>query len=159
MCIVRDNRVFYTGIVRVIATERAAEVIERAGTTRHGRLTVTIGTGCCESTAPFLYEDFWLDPDQEQVGTVAGVGIYAPKFVRDLYPGDETVMLDVVEEIAESLSIETEWGCRLILRGQDQPTSPAQGSRSCVVPTIPSAVATSSVGEMPEHLRNLRIRS
>ena len=27
------------------------------GTRRSGTLTVTIGTGCCESTAPYLYED------------------------------------------------------------------------------------------------------
>lgn len=138
-------------------------MIERAGTLRHGRLTVTIGTGCCESTAPFLYEDFWLDPDQEQVGTVAGVGIYAPKYVRDLYPDDDGVILDVVEEIAESLSIETEWGCRLILRGRDHTTLPGQGSETCEVPTASNeasgAASNTVVGEMPEHLRNLRIRS
>ncbi|MGC1512736.1 MAG: DUF779 domain-containing protein [Acidimicrobiales bacterium] len=145
--------------MRVIATERAAEVVEKARTARHGRLTVTIGTGCCESTAPFLYEDFWLDPEQEQVGTVAGVGVYAPRYVRDLYPDDDGVTLDVVEEIAESLSIETEWGYRLILRGKDQTTLSGQESQTCDVPAASSEAIRTVVGEMPEHLRNLRIRS
>lgn len=102
--------------MRVIATEQAAAVVEKAKAARQGNLTVTIGTGCCESTAPFLYEDYFLDPEQLKVGEVAEVGIYAPRFVRDLYPGDESVTLDAVEEIAESLSIETEWGYRLVLR-------------------------------------------
>ncbi len=130
-----------------------------AKTHRQGTLTVTIGTGCCESTAPFLYEDFWLDPEQEQVGTVAGVGIYAPRYVRDLYPDDDGVTLDVVEEIAESLSIETEWGYRLILRGPDQSDLHGQESQACEVPTASSEPLSTVVGEMPEHLRNLRIRS
>jgi hypothetical protein len=31
-------------------------------------LSFTIGTGCCESTAPFLYEDFWPGPAAEVAG-------------------------------------------------------------------------------------------
>ena len=54
--------------MKVTATDRAARVVERMRATRSGRLTITIGTGCCESTAPFLYEDFWPGPDQEVVG-------------------------------------------------------------------------------------------
>ncbi len=60
------------------------------GRARPGTLTFTIGTGCCESTAPFLYEDFWPGPDQEPVGAVADVVVYAPEYVRALYPGDES---------------------------------------------------------------------
>ena len=53
--------------MKVTATDRAARVVERMRAKRSGRLTITIGTGCCESTAPFLYEDFWPGPDQEVV--------------------------------------------------------------------------------------------
>ena len=49
--------------MKVTATDRAARVVERMRARRSGRLTITIGTGCCESTAPFLYEDFWPGPD------------------------------------------------------------------------------------------------
>lgn len=137
------------------ATPRATTVIEEMGRRRSGRLTVTIGTGCCESTAPFLYEDFWPGPDQEPVGEVADVVVYAPEYLRTQYPGDEGVVIDVVDELGESLSVETELGCRLILRGPgfDSSTEP----QACEVPAG-EKVLRPVVGELPEALRNLRIR-
>ena len=104
--------------MRVTATERAAAIVEEVKATRAGSLTITIGTGCCESTAPFLYEDFWPGPDQEVVGSVADVPVYAPAYLRANYEGDDGVVIDVLEnQMAESLSIETALDCRLILRG------------------------------------------
>jgi len=133
-------------------------VVERAKLHRSGGLTVTIGTGCCESTAPFLYEDFWPGPDQEAVGEVAGVTVFAPEYLRRSYPGDEGVVLDVNEEFGESLSIETEFGVRLVLRGADfdSTTEPER----CVVPA-PASTADrprAVVGEMPEALRRAHMR-
>jgi uncharacterized protein (DUF779 family) len=106
--------------MKITATDRAAEVVKKVGTIRDGDLTITIGTGCCESTAPFLYENHWPGPDQEVVGEVAGVKVYASQFLRDLYPGDDGHVIEVIDELAESLSAETEFGVRLVLRGQDQ---------------------------------------
>lgn len=103
--------------MRVEATADAEKVVRKALEERTGVLTITIGTGCCESTAPFLYEDFYLGTGQEKVGEVAGVPIYAPQNLRDLYSGDDGVTIDVTDVDAESFSIETEWGCRLTLRG------------------------------------------
>ena len=103
--------------MRVKGTEAAAHVVQRAKRDRRGALVFTIGTGCCESTAPFLYEDFWPGPDQEVVGTVSEVPVYAPEYLRRLYPEDDGVLIDVVEDLmAESMSIETEYGCRFVLR-------------------------------------------
>jgi uncharacterized protein (DUF779 family) len=103
--------------VRVTATSAAAEVVERARRDRAGTLVFTIGTGCCESTAPFLYEDFWPGPDHEQVGEVGGVAVYAPAYLRALYPDDDGVTIDVESDLmAESFSIETEYGSRFVLR-------------------------------------------
>lgn len=136
----------------VTATDRARDVIAEMGRRRGGTLTVTIGTGCCESTAPFLYEDFWPGPDQEPVGEVGGVVVYAPEYLRSTYPGDDGVVLDVVDELAESLSVETELGCRLILRGP--------GFTSADEPQVCEAASTLSrgvVGEFPEALRGIRI--
>ena len=59
--------------MKISGTPAAARVVERARRDRSGELVFTIGTGCCESTAPFLYEDFWPGPDAEAVGEVAGV--------------------------------------------------------------------------------------
>jgi uncharacterized protein (DUF779 family) len=103
--------------MRVEGTEAAAQIVERAKRDRRGALVFTIGTGCCESTAPFLYEDFWPGPDAEVVGRVAGVEVYAPEYLRKLYPDDDGVLIDVENDsMAESMSIETEYGCRFILR-------------------------------------------
>lgn len=150
------------GPMRIDATQRAAAVVERAKTVRNGVLTVTIGTGCCESTAPFLYEDFWPGPDQEVVGTVAGVPVYAPAYLRSLYPGDDGVTIDVIEnEALESMSIETEWDCRLFLRGLGVDSG---ADTVCIVepgPTV-STIATGGPsrvrGDLPEALRRSRIR-
>lgn len=142
--------------MRIESTPAAQEVIAKMQTLRTGTLTVTIGTGCCESTAPFLYEDFWPGPDQEAIGTVNDVAVYAPEYLRDLYPGeDQVVWLDVVEEPVESLSIETELGQRLVLRGAEHNSS--RQPTDCAV--APSTARTAGVtGQLPEALRALRVR-
>ena len=153
--------------MRVSATDAAAEVVRRARANRQGTLTITLGTGCCESTAPFLYEDFWPGPDQERVGEVAGVEVFAPEYLRASYPGDEGVVIDVYEGPAESMSIETEWGCRLILRGLGLDVGGAATDESCMVPPTPAEQRRSAAdldvgqrvkGELPEALRGLRVR-
>jgi uncharacterized protein (DUF779 family) len=138
----------------VTATDRARDVIAEMGRRRGGTLTVTIGTGCCESTAPFLYEDFWPGPDQEAVGEVSGVVVYAPEYLRSTYPGDDGVVLDVVDELAESLSVETELGCRLILRGPG--FTSAEEPQVCEVPAA-TTLERGVVGTFPEALRGIRI--
>ena len=155
--------------MHVTGTAAAGEVIERVRSVRSGDLTITIGTGCCESTAPFLYENFWPGPDQEIVGEVAGVPVYAPEYLRNLYPNADGVVVDVVRDVsAESLSVETEFDCRLILRspeidfGVDVGAAPGE----CAVPARPTETASSIVtggpsrivGEPPSALRRLRMR-
>jgi uncharacterized protein (DUF779 family) len=148
--------------MRIEATQAAERTVEQMRALRSGALTITIGTGCCESTAPVRYEDFWPGPDQEQVGSVAGIAVYAPAYLRDSYPGSDGVVIDVVEVAAESLSIETELDRRLILRGFgiDLGIDPD----ACAVPDGPAApsIATGGpsrvVGELPEALRRGAIR-
>jgi uncharacterized protein (DUF779 family) len=145
--------------MRITATPNAVAVIEQAKAARTGTLTVTIGTGCCESTAPFLYEDFWPGPDQEPIGEVAGVVVYAPDYLRELYPADDAVVLDAHDELAESMSVETEFGHRLILRsaGFDSSNEP----EICLVPVErekTAGVLRPVVGTVPPEMRNLRMR-
>ena len=141
--------------MEVRATPKAEAVVEAMRSRRSGTLTITIGTGCCESTAPFLYEDFWPGADQARVGEVAGVEVYAPEYLRRQYPGDDGVVLDVTDEMAESLSVETELGCRLILRGPDFDSSIEP--QTCEVPGA-GTLSRAVVGELPEALRRLRMR-
>lgn len=150
--------------MHVDATPKAIEVVERAKRARSGRLSITIGTGCCESTAPFLYEDFWPGPDQAQVGVVAEVPVFAPEYLRALYPDDDGVVIDAVDVHAESLSIETEWGVRLILRGHGVDTG---AEDACAVdverprtapgfdPADPERPGAKVKGELPEQLRRM----
>lgn len=128
--------------------------MERVKLLRSGALTITIGAGCCESTAPFLYEDFWPGPDQEAVGEVAGVTVFAPEYLRVGYPDGAGVVLDVNDEFGESLSVETELGVRLVLRGQgfDSGTEPDR------CPTPPTSAPRFVTGELPAELRRARMR-
>jgi uncharacterized protein (DUF779 family) len=145
--------------LKVTGTAAAARVVERARRDRRGALVFTIGTGCCESTAPFLYEDFWPGPDSEAVGDVAGIPVYAPEYLRVLYPGEEGVTVDVEEgSMAESMSIETEYGCRFILRDPAGAPMERQEQQVCDVPESVSALRTRGPQELPEALLRARMR-
>jgi uncharacterized protein (DUF779 family) len=144
--------------VKVFGTAAAERVVERAKKDRRGALVFTIGTGCCESTAPFLYEDFWPGPDSEPVGEVAGVTVYAPAYLRALYPGSEAVTVDVEDSMAESMSIETEYGCRFVLRAPDGAPVANQEATVCDVPEAVSALRPRGHQELPEALRRARMR-
>lgn len=147
--------------MHVEATDRATEIVEKMKGSRSGALTITIGTGCCESTAPFLYEDFWPGSDQAEVGRVADVPVFAPEYLRDLYPGDDGVVIDAVEVDAESLSIETEHGVRLILRGfgvdtgREEDACEVPRSVESFDPTDPDRPGARVRGELPEPLRSI----
>ena len=144
--------------MRVTGTAAASRIVEKAKRDRRGVLVFTIGTGCCESTAPFLYEDFWPGPDSEQVGELAGVPVFAPEYLRALYPGDDGVTIDVDDAIAESMSIETEYGCRFILRAPDGAPVANQDAQACDVPEAVSALRSRGPQDLPEALRRARMR-
>ena len=145
--------------MKVSGTPAAARVVERARQDRRGELIFTIGTGCCESTAPFLYEDFWPGPDSEPVGEIAGVAVFAPEYLRTMYPGDDGVVIDVDDAMmAESMSIETEYGCRFVLRGDERVAFEDPAGERCDVPSAVSALRARGPQELPEALRHARMR-
>ena len=145
--------------MKATGTPSAARVVERARRDRKGTLVFTIGTGCCESTAPFLYEDFWPGPDHEQVGEVAGVAVFAPAYLRSLYPGNDGVVIDVDDELmAESMSIETEYGCRFVLRGGEGAPARSPAAERCDIPEAVSALRARGRQDLPEALRRARVR-
>lgn len=145
--------------MKVTGTAAAARIVERAKRDRRGVLVFTIGTGCCESTAPFLYEDFWPGPDAESVGEVSGVPVFVPEYLRALYPGDDGVTVDVEEgSMAESMSIETEYGCRFILRDPGGTPIEHRERQACDVPESVSALRSRGAQELPEGLRRARMR-
>jgi uncharacterized protein (DUF779 family) len=145
--------------MKVEGTAAAARIVERAKRDRRGALVFTIGTGCCESTAPFLYEDFWPGPDQEQVGAVAGVPVFAPQYLRALYPADDGVVIDVDEDaVAESMSIETEYTCRFVLRDRSGTKVAGQETEVCDATSDVSALRSRGPQQLPEILQRARMR-
>ena len=145
--------------MKVTGTDSAARVVERARRDRSGELVFSIGTGCCESTAPFLYEDYWPGPDAEPVGEVAGVTVFAPEYLRSLYPGNDGVVIDVDDTMmAESMSIETEYGCRFVLRGDERVPFESVTEPRCAIPDAVSALRSRGPQALPESLRRARMR-
>ena len=115
----------------------------------------TIGTGCCESTAPFLYEDFWPGPDAEPVGEVAGVAVYAPEYLRALYPGDDGVVIDVDDGLDGRVDVDRD-RVRLPVRAPRRRTGRvrAPAAERCDVPEAVSALRPRGPQELPEALRH-----
>ncbi len=97
-------------------TPRAAEVVARVRRERTGPLTFTIDGGCCEGTAPHLFEHAVLTCGAEKVGEVEGVPVYLQPAMVSVYKAVE-VTIDIVEEpTSDAMSLETEYGLRFVLR-------------------------------------------
>lgn len=78
---------------------------------------MVLGTGCCDSTAPFLYDRYVPGPDAVRVGEIAGVPVLAHGWLAKLYADGEGLVLDVDEGIqSDSFSLESEHDCRFTLR-------------------------------------------
>ena len=99
------------------ATERAEEAVRRVEASGRSDLVMVLGTGCCDSTAPFLYDrGYYPGPGAVAVGNVAGVPVFAQGWLDRLY-GEGGLVVDVDEGVvADSFSLETEHGARFTLR-------------------------------------------
>ena len=103
--------------MRVIATDEVEAVVRRVAESGRKDLVLVLGTGCCDSTAPFLYDRYYPGPDVVEVGRVAGVPVLAHTWLANLYAEGDGLELDVDEDpVADSFSLETEYGHRLTLR-------------------------------------------
>ena len=90
---------------------------------------------------------------------MAGVAVYAPAYLRALYPAADCVVIDVDEQMmAESMSIETEYGCRFILRGGEGAPVRGPATESCDIPEAVSALRARGRQDLPEALRRARMR-
>ncbi len=97
-------------------TPEAAAVVSRIRAERAGRLTFTIDGGCCEGTAPHLFENAFLTSGAEKVGEVEGVDVYLQPAMVPVYAGAH-IVIDVIEEpTSDAMSLETAYGLRFVLR-------------------------------------------
>jgi uncharacterized protein (DUF779 family) len=108
--------------MNVTVTSKAEEIVRRVRDDGRENLIMVLGTGCCDSTSPFLYDNYIPEPDSQPVGIIEGVQIMAPKWLADLYPADEGLVVDVDAGVLnDSFSLESEYDCRFTLRVPARP--------------------------------------
>ena len=103
--------------MRVEGTLAAEAAVRRVAEGGREDLVMVLGTGCCDSTAPFLYDRYYPGPDAVRVGEIAGVPVFAHEWLAKLYAEGDGLTVDVDEGvISDSFSLESEYGCRFTLR-------------------------------------------
>ena len=110
--------------MRVEATPDARTVIRQVAASGKRDLVMTLGTGCCDSTAPFLYDRYLPGSDAVEVGRVDEVPVFAHRWLADLYGEGGNLVIDVSRgEPNDSFSLESDLDCRFVLR-IGPPTNP-----------------------------------
>jgi uncharacterized protein len=90
--------------------------MERVKELQAGReLSLVIGNGCCDSTAPFLFADYLAGPAEQLVGDLDGVSVYVDELVAASFAGREVVVDASNDPQPDSFSCETELGFRFTL--------------------------------------------
>ena len=108
--------------MNVSVTPEAEKIVRRVRDDGRENLIMVLGTGCCDSTSPFLYDNYIPEPDAQPVGVIEGVEIVAPRWLADLYPGEEGLVVDVDAGVLnDSFSLESEYDCRFTLRVPARP--------------------------------------
>ncbi len=97
-------------------SERARQILRRVRSERSGALTITIDGGCCEGTAPHLYENYVVPYGSEEITRVEGIPVLAPQALAELWREARAVLDLVDEDSSDAMSLETEYGVRLVLR-------------------------------------------
>ena len=91
-------------------------MLRRVRAERSGVLTITIDGGCCEGTAPHLYEDYVVPYGSLAIGDAEGITIFVPPSFTGQYE-NAAITLDLIDQpLSDVLSIETEHGVRLVMR-------------------------------------------
>jgi uncharacterized protein len=102
---------------KVVLTPAAADVIRRVKEDQHGRqLSLVIGNGCCDSTAPFLFADYMAGPTERLVAEREGVSVFVDDMVASSFEGREVVVDARDDPQPDSFSCEAELGFRFCLQ-------------------------------------------
>ena len=103
-------------MAELIVSDAAVAVIRETRKHRGGALTITIDGGCCEGTAPHLYENYVVPAGCIEIGRVDGIAVYIPGHLGDQYAASR-VTIDVIDDaVSDAMSLETTLGKRLVLR-------------------------------------------
>ena len=108
--------------MRIQATPAAEEMVRRVRADGRDNLVMVLSNGCCDATAPYLYDNHITEPDAHEVGIVEDVTVLAPGWLAKLYPDEDTLTIDVERGVLDdSFSLETEFDCRFVLRAPQSP--------------------------------------
>jgi uncharacterized protein (DUF779 family) len=101
---------------KVVLTPAATEVIRRVKEQQGSRqLSLVIGNGCCDSTAPFLFADYMAGPTERLVSETEGVRVLVDDLVAASFAGREVVVDATDDPQPDSFSCEAELGFRFSL--------------------------------------------
>jgi uncharacterized protein (DUF779 family) len=98
--------------VSVVLTPAAGAALARVRAELGDDLTLVIGNGCCDSTAPFLFSRYMAGPAEQRVAEVDGVPVYLERALLGLFDGREVVIDAGADPGGDSFSCETELGVR-----------------------------------------------
>ena len=108
--------------VDVVLTVAAREAVAATRRERGDDLSLVIGNGCCDSTAPFLFAAYVAGPAEERVGEADGVPVFLDATLVPLFAGHEVVIDAGPDPGGDSFSCETELGVRLSLARMPRPS-------------------------------------
>lgn len=95
---------------KVSATTKAIEVIQQLKE-KYGNVLFQQSYGCCDGTAPMLYEaeGFYLSSQNILLGEVEGIPYYIDKSQKDYYTYSR-ILIDVLEGNGATFSLESTLG-------------------------------------------------
>lgn len=102
--------------MRVDVTPAAIETVRAVRASGRTDLVMVLSNGCCDATAPYLFDAYQPAPDAEPVGVIDGVDILAPAWIRKLYDADGLTVDVISGAIEDSFSLETDLDRRFVLR-------------------------------------------
>ncbi len=103
---------------RVSITDKAAEVVHQLKA-KHGELIFHQSGGCCDGSAPMIFEkeDMYLDDSDVFLGDLAGVNYYMNKDQFDYWKHTH-LTVDITEGRGSSFSLEIPLGLRFIIHSR-----------------------------------------
>ena len=102
--------------ITVVLTDAAVDVIGQVRAARGDDLSLVIGNGCCDSTAPFLFAGYMAGPNELEVANLHGVRVFVEDGIARSFKGREVVVDASAGDIQpDSFSCEAELGFRFSL--------------------------------------------
>ncbi|REE25601.1 DUF779 domain-containing protein [Winogradskyella pacifica] len=103
---------------RVEITDKAAEVVKQLKT-KHGDLIFHQSGGCCDGSAPMIFEkgDMYLDESDILLGNVEGVDFYMNQDQYEYWKHTH-LTVDVTEGRGASFSLEIPLGLRFLIHSR-----------------------------------------